>query len=27
MKRLLIDYSLIGHGRKFELTLLRRERE
>ena len=27
MKRLLVDYSLIGHGRKFELTLLRRERE
>ena len=27
MKRRLVDYSLIGHGRKFELTLLRRERE
>jgi hypothetical protein len=26
MKRLLVDYSLIGHGRKFALTLLRRER-
>ena|SRR5437016_11080981 len=27
MKRLLVDYSLIGHGRKFTLTLLRRKRE
>jgi hypothetical protein len=27
MKRLLVDYSLIGHGRTFDLTLLRRERE
>ena len=27
MKRLLVDYSLIGHGQKFALTLLRRERE
>jgi hypothetical protein len=27
MKRFLVDYSLIGHGRKFALTLLRRERE
>jgi len=26
MKRLLVDYSLIGHGREFELTLLHRER-
>ena len=26
MNRLLVDYSLIGRGRKFELTLLRRER-
>jgi hypothetical protein len=27
MKRLLVDYSLIGHGRKFALTLLKAERE
>lgn len=27
MKRLLIDYSLIGHGRKFSLRLLSEERE
>jgi hypothetical protein len=27
MKRVLVDYSFIGHGRRFELTLLRRERE
>jgi hypothetical protein len=27
MLRLLVDYSLIGHGRTFALTLLRRERE
>ena len=27
MQRLLVDYSLIGHGRRFALTLLRRERE
>ena len=27
MKRLLVDYSLIGHGREFELTLLDRERK
>jgi len=27
MKRLLVDYSFIGHGRRFELTPLRRERE
>jgi hypothetical protein len=27
MKRLLVDYSLIGHGREFELALLHRERK
>lgn len=27
MKRLLVDYSLIGHGRSFALTLLRSDRE
>ena len=27
MQRLLVDYSLIGYGRTFTLTLLRRERE
>jgi hypothetical protein len=27
MQRVLVDYSLIGHGRKFALTLLRREPE
>lgn len=27
MNSLLVDYSLIGHGRKFALTLLRHERE
>ena len=25
-RRLPVDYSLIGHGRRFALTLLRRER-
>jgi hypothetical protein len=27
MKRLLVDYSLIGDGQEFELTLLHRERK
>lgn len=27
MRHLLVDYNLIGHGRRFTLTLLRRERE
>lgn len=27
MKQLLVDYSLIGHGRRFALTLLKGERE
>ena len=27
MRRLLVDYSVIAHGRRFALTLLRRERE